>query len=178
MPHDKLKAAIRARMIATGEPYSVARRRVIRQQAAGQKTGQPDPWFEISYSQAGIDRLTSVLDTLLGGGPGRSGVTVGPDTLRIQMADFRQAIPRGAVRSVRRSKANLRGTTGVHLSRGRLLVNGSADGLVEFQVDPSCLTSRTHATMFLRQRISSVVLSLTDADGFIAAVSAAVPGSG
>jgi hypothetical protein len=171
MSHDKLKAAIRARMAATGEPYSVARRAVLSQQAGDTRGPEADPWFAISYRQAGMDRLTSWLDTLLGGGPGRSGVTVGTDAVQIHMADFRQAIPRAAIQSVRRSAARLHGTTGVHLSHGRLLVNGCADGLVELQLDPPGQTGRTINTGFRRQEFSTVILSLTDPDGFIAAAS-------
>ena len=35
MPHDKIKDAARRRMAETGEPYSVARRAVIREHEAG-----------------------------------------------------------------------------------------------------------------------------------------------
>ncbi len=36
MPHDKVKAATRKRMAETGEPYSVARRTVVRAHRAAQ----------------------------------------------------------------------------------------------------------------------------------------------
>jgi hypothetical protein len=65
------------------------------------------------------------------------------------MADFKLNIPRSSVQSVRRSHARLRGTTGVHVSQGQLLVNGSADGLVELALDPPCSTGRTLNTMFV-----------------------------
>jgi hypothetical protein len=86
------------------------------------------------------------------------------------MADFRLDVPRNSVRSARRSQARLAGTTGVHLSRGQLLVNGSADGLVELDLDPPCSTGRTFNTMFVDQKVTSLILSLADPDGFIAAV--------
>lgn len=38
MPHDKIKAAARARMAETGEPYAVARRAVIE---AHKRAGRP-----------------------------------------------------------------------------------------------------------------------------------------
>ena len=87
-----------------------------------------------------------------------------------RMADFKLNVPRSSVRSVRRSQARLGGTSGVHASRGRLLVNGSADGLVELVLDPPCYTGRTLNTMFVNQKVTSLILSLADPDGFIAAV--------
>ena len=139
MSHDKIRAAALKRMAETDEPYAAARREVIREhQAAG--GGGPAPgtgWFAISYSQAGIDRITAWLDTLLfRTGPGVSGVEVGAREIRVRMGDFKLNIPRSSVRSAGRSQARLRGTTGVHAGRGRLLVNGSADGLVELAIEP------------------------------------------
>jgi hypothetical protein len=173
MSHDKLKAAIRQRMAATGEPYAVARREVIREhQSAAPGSLSPDAhWFAISYSNAGIDRITAWLDTLLfRTGPGVSGVEITAGQLRVRMGDYQLDVPRSSVRSARRSQARLRGTTGVHASRGRLMVNGSADGLVELTLDPPCSTGRTLNTAFRNQRVSSLILSLVDPDGFIAAV--------
>jgi hypothetical protein len=172
MSHDKIRAAARKRMAKTGEPYATARREVIRehQRAPGKTPAPGTGWFAISFSKTGFDRITAWLDTLFGGGPGRSGVEVGADEIRVRMADFKLAVPRSSVRSVRRSRARLGGTTGVHASRGQLLVNGSADGLVELALDPPCYTGRTLNTMFLNQKVTSLILSLVDPDGFIAAV--------
>jgi len=97
-------------------------------------------------------------------------VKVGADEIRVRMADFKLNVPRSCVRSVRRSQARLGGTTGVHASRGQLLVNGSAEGLVELALDPPCYTGRTLSTMFVNQKVTSLILSLADPDGFIAAV--------
>jgi hypothetical protein len=173
MSHDKIRAAARKRMAETGEPYATARREVIRehQRAASQRPSPGTEWFAISYSKAGIDRITAWLDTLLfRTGPGVSGVEVGPDEVRVRMGDFKMNVPRSSVRSVSRSQARLRGTTGVHAGRGRLLVNGSADGLVELAIDPPCYTGRTLNTMFVKEQVTSLILSLVDPDGFIAAV--------
>jgi hypothetical protein len=171
MSHDKIRAATRKRMAETGEPYAVARREVIREhQAAGERPGPDTQWFAISYSNGATSRLTGWLGTLLGGGPGKAGVEVDPDQIRVRMDDFKLAIPRSSVRSVARSKARLRGTTGVHAGRGQLLVNGSADGLVELTVEPPCYTGRTLNTMFIKEQVNSLILSLADPDGFIAAV--------
>jgi pyrimidine deaminase RibD-like protein len=53
-----------------------------------------------------------------------------------------------------------------------LLVNGSADGLVELTIEPPCHTDRTLSTMFVKEKVSSVIVSLVDPDGFIAVVEA------
>src|ERR1700742_866516 len=176
MPHDKIRSAARARMAQTGEPYAAARRAVLgqHQNAAGRGGDQPpDPrLFLIRYRQAGLDRPTAWFDTLLGAGPGRSGVLVGADQLRVRMGDFRLTVPRARVRSVVRSDANLHGTTGVHVGHGRLLVNGGPDGLVELTLDPPLRTGRGLSTLFTRARVNQLVLSLEDPEGFVAELTA------
>ena len=173
MSHDKISAAARKRMAETGEPYAAARRAVLRehQQAASKNPSPGTKWFAISYSNALTSRLTASLGTLFGGGPGRSGVEVGPEEIRVRMDDYELNLPRSSVRSVGPSQARLGGTTGVHhAGRGQLWLNGSADGLVELALDPPCYTGRTLNTMFLNQKVTSLILSLVDPDGFIAAV--------
>jgi hypothetical protein len=160
MSHDKIKAAARQRMAETGEPYAVARRAVLDQRR----------FFPISFDTAGLDWITKSLDTLFGGGPGKSGVWVFPDHLHIGMSVFRLDVPRSSVRSLTRSEARLHGTIGVHIVRGRAIINGCASGLVEFVVDPPLRTGRGLSTVFFRQTVSSIVLSMVDSDGFIAAV--------
>ena len=173
MSHDKIRAATRKRMAETGESYAAARREVIREhRAAGGEGPRPGTqWFAIGYSRAWTGRTTAWLDTLLGGGPGKSGVAVGPDQIRVRMGSYKFDIPRRSVRSVRRSQERLRGTTGVHMNKkGQLLINGSADGLVEVTIDPPRYTDRTPSTMFVKERVNSLLVSLEDPDGFIAAV--------
>jgi len=173
MSHDKRKAAVRKRMAVTGEPYAVARHKVMweRQSAAPGSLSSDGQWFAISYSRAGIDRITAWLDTLLfRAGPGVSGVEVTSGQLRVRMGDYKLDVPRSSVRSATRSQARLRGTTGVHARRGRLLVNGSADGLVELTIDPPCYTGRTLNTSYVNEHVNSLILSLVDPGGFIAAV--------
>ena len=162
MSHDKIKAAIRERMARTGEPYTVARRAVL---DSGRGEGR---WFAISYRNAGVDRVTALLDGLLGAGPGRAGVEVGSDELRLRMGRWRQRIPRASIRSAQRSELNTHGTTGVHVSNGRLLVNGGASGLVELGLDPPCRTDRTMNTAFIRARVDTVIVSLAEPDAFLA----------
>jgi hypothetical protein len=180
MPHDKIRSAARARMAQTGEPYAAARRAVLGQHedAAGRSGDQPrEPrLFLIRYRQTGLDRPTAWLDALLGSGPGRSGVLVGPDQLRVRMGDFRLTVPRALVRSVTRSDADLYGTTGVHVGHGRLLVNGGPDGLVELTLDPPLRTGRGLSTLFTRARVDRLALSLEDPDGFVAELTASPGG--
>jgi hypothetical protein len=173
MSHDKIRAATRKRMAETGESYSAARREVIRehQAAGGEGPRSGTQWFAISYSRAGIDKITAWMDTLVGSGPGKSGVEVGPDEIRVRMGLYKFDIPRRSARSARRSQEKLGGTTSVHMNKkGQLLVNGSAEGLVEVTIDPPCHTDRTLSTMFVKERVNSLLVSLVDPDGFIAAV--------
>ena len=173
MSHDKIRAATRERMAETGESYAAARREVIRehQAAAGEGPRSGSRWFAISYSRAGIDKITAWMDALVGRGPGESGVEVDSDEIRVRMGSYKFDIPRRSARSARRSREKLRGTTGVHMNKkGQLLVNGSADGLVDVTIDPPCYTERTPSTMFVKERVNSLLVSLVDPDGFIAAV--------
>jgi hypothetical protein len=160
MSHDKIKKAARERMATTGEPYTVARRAVL----------DEGRFFPISFDTAGLDWMTKYLDTLFGGGPGKSGVTVYPDHLHIRMSTFGLDVPRSSIHSLRPSSAALHRTTGVHIVKGRAIINGCDNGLVEFNVDPALRTGRGLSTAFFRQRVNRIVLSLDDPDGFIAAV--------
>ena len=94
------------------------------------------------------------------------------------MADFKVDVPRASVRRVARSSRNTRGTIGVHAKGGSWLANGSADGLVEIEIeieiDPPCHTERSLSTLLRRARVTELTVSLVDPDGFIAAVSRTV----
>ena len=180
MSHDKISAAARKRMAETGEPYAAVRRAVIREhQTAGRHTPPPNAkWFAISYSDDWSGRLTDSLDRLFfRAGRGVSGVEVDADEIRVRMGSFKLDIPRGSVRSVQRSRARVGRTSGVHGSRGRWLVNGSAEGLVEFAVDPPCRISPSIDTLFGLgpSRVDQLTVSLDDPDGFIAAMKKSTP---
>lgn len=177
MSHDKTRAAARKRMAETGESYAAARRAVIRErQAAGDHTPPSGAkWFAISYSDTWSGRVSDTLDRLFfRAGRGVSGVEVDADEIRVRMGSFKLDIPRGSVRSVQRSPARVGRTTGVHEhgGRGRWLVNGSADGLVELGIDPPSRVSPSIDTMFGLgpSRVTQLTVSLDDPDGFIAAV--------
>jgi hypothetical protein len=163
MPHDRQKAAIRARMATTGEPYSVARRAVLK--------GEPEVrWFDLRYDSKGLDWITRLLDPIVSRGR-PSGVSLAREELRVRAAEFEQRIPRARITGARAIEVDLHGTSGVHVNRdGRLLVNGARSGLVELTLNPPCRTPRTLSTMFVRETVHSVVVSLVDPDGFLTAL--------
>lgn len=170
MAHDKIKAAARRRMAETGESYAAARREVIREfRAAGSSdpAGEPE-WFAISYKDMGP--ISTWADTLFGGGPAGGRIELNAGELRLRMADFKVDVPRASVRRAARSSHQTRGTIGVHAKGGSWLANGSADGLVEIEIDPPCHTERSLSTLFRRMKVTELIVSLVDPDGFIAAL--------
>lgn len=171
MSHDKIKTAARQRMAETGEPYATARGEVIKNyQEAGAAATSPSSarWFAIDYTD--MDRASLWLRTLLGRGSGRGSVEVDSDVLRVRTADFRLDIPRSSVRSVARPGHQHRGTIGIHARRGSWLVHRSHDGLVELAIEPPCYLPRQLSTVFREMKVSSLIISLDDPDGFITAV--------
>jgi hypothetical protein len=104
-------------------------------------------WFAIS--EAGMDPVSRLTNTVVARGRGRSGVEVGPDQIRVQMGGFRLTVPRASIRSASRSQENVRGTYGVHSRSGQWLVNGSPDGLVELTIEPPCYTGRVTGQVHL-----------------------------
>lgn len=58
----------------------------------------------------------------------------------------------------------------MHAKGGSWLANGSADGLVEIGINPPCHTERSLSTLFRRMKVTELIVSLVDPDGFIAAV--------
>ncbi|HEX4790231.1 MAG TPA: hypothetical protein VH372_17320 [Actinospica sp.] len=136
---------------------------------AGAGAEQPE-FFGLRYRNTGMDRLTYRLDRLFGGGPGRSGIRVARDELRVDAVGFHLTVPRSAVRSAARSEANTHGTTGTHSRHGHWLVNGAPDGLVILRFDPPPALSPRLSSGFHRARVRSLTLSLDDPDGFLGAL--------
>jgi hypothetical protein len=170
MAHDKIKAAARTRMAQTRESYAAARREVIREfRAAGSSdpAGEPE-WFAISHKDMGP--ISTWADTLLGGGPTGGRIEIDAGELRLRMADFKVDVPRASVRRAARSSHQTSGTIGVHAKGGSWLANGSADGLVEIEIDPPCHTERSLSTLFRRMKVTELIVSLVDPDGFTGAV--------
>lgn len=74
--------------------------------------------------------------SVLGGGPGFSGVSLDGDRLRARMGwMFRADIPRASITGAE-PHHGLVGGIGVHGWRGTWLVNGSARGVVSIHIDP------------------------------------------
>ena len=114
--------------------------------------------------------ISTWADTLLGGGPAGGRIEVNAGELRLRMADFKVDVPRACVRRAARRSHRTRGTIGVHAKGGSWLAKGSADGLVEIEIDPPCHTERCLSTLVLRMEVSELIVSLVDPDGFIAAL--------
>jgi hypothetical protein len=180
MSHDKLKAAVRERMARTGEPYSIARRAVLNERAAttGENAHPVSRWFALRYDASGLNGLTAFLDGVFSLGRPKSGVQVDQDEIRVRSPGFEQRIPRASIRTAHRWNGDLHGTSGVHVTRGQLLVNGASSGLVELTLDPPCHTPRTLNTMFVRETVREVVVSLLDPEGFLDAIAATGPDRG
>jgi hypothetical protein len=150
-------------MAQTGEPYSVARRAVLAE--------HDRRFFPLSFDTRGLNWITKYADTLFGSGPGRAGVWVYPDRLHITMGLFRLDVPRASITNLRHSDEKLHGTTGTHSTpSGRLVVNGSDRGLVEFELEPPLKGGKGFAALIPRPRHRRVILSLEDPDGFITEV--------
>ncbi len=74
--------------------------------------------------------------SVLGGGPGFSGVSLEGDRLRARMGwMFRAEVPRTSITGAERHRG-LVGGIGVHGWRGTWLVNGSARGVVSIHIAP------------------------------------------
>jgi hypothetical protein len=161
-------------MARTGEPYSIARRAVLNERAAttGENAHPVSRWFALRYDANGLNGLTAFLDGVFSLGRPKSGVQVDQDEIRVRSPGFEQRIPRASIRTAHRWNGDLHGTSGVHVTRGQLLVNGASSGLVELTLDPPCHTPRTLNTMFVRETVREVVVSLLDPEGFLHAIAA------
>jgi hypothetical protein len=120
--------------------------------------------FPIRYSAANATLLTP-----MGLAPNRSFVELDDRTMRVKLGwGFSARIPRDRVVAARPVPA-VRFTIGAHGWRGRWLVNGARDGLVE--VD---LAERVRAFVAgFPIRLRQLVVSLEDPDAFLGAL--AVP---
>ena len=168
MAHDKIKAAARRRMAETGESYAAARREVIRKfRAASNSDPAREPeWFAISYKDMGP--ISTWADTLFGGGPAGGRIKVTPASSGSGWPTSRLTCCAPPFAGPPRPHMN-RGTIGVHSKGGSWLANGSVDGLVEIEIDPPCHTERSLSTLFRRMKVTELIVSLVDPDGFIAA---------
>lgn len=105
--------------------------------------------------------------SVLGGGPGFSGVTLDGDRLRVRMGwMFRADVAVTSIAGAERHRG-LVGGIGVHGWRGTWLVNGSAKGVVSVRVDPPARARVLGVPVKLR----TLQVSLEEPEAFLAALS-------
>ena len=105
--------------------------------------------------------------SVLGGGPGFSGVTVDGDRMRVRMGwMFRAEIPMTSITGAERHRG-LVGGIGVHGWRGTWLVNGSAKGVVSVHIDPPAPARVLGVPVKLR----TLQVSVEEPDELLAALS-------
>lgn len=105
------------------------------------------------------------LATPLGLGPNRSDVSIRDDVLHVSMGwGFSADIPLASVTKAHRFHGRVF-AWGVHGFRGRWLVNGSSEGIVELRIDPPVKARMMGAPVTLRE----LLVSVTDPDDLIAA---------
>jgi hypothetical protein len=107
---------------------------------------------------------------VLGLGPRRSGVELTGEELRVRMGwGFAARIPRRSIGQARRlvRRRDIWYALGIHtLLGGRWVVNGSLTGVVTLAIEPP-----VRARAFgLHIRLRWLAMSLTDPDGFLAAL--------
>ncbi|MDO8390707.1 MAG: hypothetical protein Q7V57_09480 [Actinomycetota bacterium] len=113
-----------------------------------------------------FDLFSRLLMTPLGMGKGFSRVRIAGDTVHVCMGwGFRAKFPRAAVSAVARAP-KVWITRGAHGWRGRWLVNGAGDGLVELTLQP---TQRARVLGF-PVRLGHLIVSLDDPDGLMEAL--------
>jgi len=104
--------------------------------------------------------------SVLGMGPGLSGVELSGEELHVRMGwAFRARVPRAQITGAR-AVTGLVGGIGVHGWRGRWLVNGSMSGVVGIDIDPAARAVAVGIPVHLHY----LALSLEDPEGFLAAV--------
>ncbi|HTY29718.1 MAG TPA: hypothetical protein VMD51_16475 [Mycobacterium sp.] len=103
------------------------------------------------------------LATPLGLGPSRSDVTVAEGNLHVSMGwGFSADIPLSSIKDARESRGRVLGW-GVHGWRGRWLVNGSSNGVVELTIEPPVLAKVVGVQTTLR----TLRISVDDPIAFI-----------
>jgi hypothetical protein len=105
--------------------------------------------------------------SVLGAGPGVSGISLDGERLRVRMGwSFRTEIPVASITGAERYRG-LVGGIGVHGWRGRWLVNGSAKGVVSVRIDPPAPARVLGVPVKLR----TLQVSVEEPEEFIAALS-------
>jgi len=102
-------------------------------------------------------------------GPRHCDVSVSPDRLDVRMGlggwAFAASVHRSSIVDVRQIDRQV-WAWGAHGWRGRWLVNGSSEGLVQLTIDPA----EHGRCMFFAIKLRQLTLSLDDPEGFVAAL--------
>jgi hypothetical protein len=115
--------------------------------------------------QLRFDRWFLPLSVPVGLGPGNSDLRVENGNLHAKMGwGFVADIPLPSIRKAEPSNARVY-AAGVHVMGSRWLVNGSRKGLVALTIDPPAEAKVWRKSV----KVSTLVLSVTDPDVFIAA---------
>jgi hypothetical protein len=103
---------------------------------------------------------------ILGLTPERSYLELDDESLEVRMSwAFRATVPRSSIRAVRPYTGAVYGW-GAHGWRGRWLVNGSSQNIVEIEVDPPAAAR----TMVFPLRLRLLRVSVTEPDELLAAL--------
>jgi hypothetical protein len=115
-----------------------------------------------------FDRWYLPLSVPLGLGPKTSQLRVEGGNLHVKMGwAFEADIPLTSIKNAEPSNARVF-EAGVHYLRGRFLVNGSRKGLVELTIEPAAQAKLWWKSV----SVSTLVISVTDPDEFIAVCTA------
>lgn len=113
------------------------------------------------------DRWFLPLSVPLGLGPKRSQVRIQDGTLCVKFGwGFDAAIPLSSIVNAKPNDERVL-SWGAHGFRGRWLVNGSSNGIVELTIDPAARAR----VMGLPIKLRTLYVSVTDPDALISAVS-------
>ena len=170
MAHDKIKAAARKRMAETGESYAAARREVIREfrvASSSDPAGEPER-FAINYKDMGP--ISTWDDTRRGGGPAGGRIEVDADELpapagRLQGRRAASLRPPGRPVLVPDPGSDRRARQGRQVAGERRSRRSRGD-----RHRPALSHQAFPTTLFLRMKVNTLIVSLVDPDGFIAAV--------
>ena len=120
------------------------------------------------HTELRYERWFLPLSAPLGLGPGQSDVRTEDGNLRVEMGwGFRATIPLSSIKNAEPKHDGVY-SRGVHGWRGRWLVNGSSNGMVELTIDPPVRAYVAGLPITLR----TLWVSVTDPDALIAAVAA------
>lgn len=114
-----------------------------------------------------FDRWYAIMSAVVLLPPSSAYIEVSPYEVEVKMSwGFRATFPKSAVAAARRIEGKRTMSRGVHGFAGRWLVNGSAQGLVSLILSPH----QRGFVMGFPVKLSELMVSVEDPDGFIAAI--------